>query len=79
MLIILTSIATLVALVKGFYAVYLREGQDYLQEIEMTKVSYPERAEYVMTVLIGICLGIGFYPQSVLQYVTDFVRSLGVI
>jgi energy-converting hydrogenase B subunit F len=78
-LIILTSIATFVALIKGFYSLYLKEGQNYLKEEEMAKTTYSERAEYLMIVLLAICIGVGFFPQSVLQHVQEFVISLGVI
>jgi len=78
-LIILTSIATFVALMKGFYSLYLKEGQNYLKEEEMAKATYSERAEYLMIVLLAICIGVGFFPQSVLQHVQEFVISLGVI
>lgn len=78
-LIILTSIATFVALMKGFYAVYLKEGENYLQKEEMAKTPYSERAEYIMVILLAICIGIGLFPQSVLQHVQEFVLSLGVI
>lgn len=78
-LIILTSIATFVALMKAFYAIFLKEGQDYLQKTEMEQVSYPERAEYVMVTLIGVCIGIGIFPQNVLYHVQQFVANLGVI
>ena len=78
-LIILTSIATFVALMKGFYAVYLKEGQDYLKDGEFAKAVYSERIEYVMVILIGICIGIGLYPHDILRYVREFVIGLGVI
>lgn len=78
-LIILTSIATFVALIKGFYALYLKEGEKYLQKEEMVKTPYSERTEYVMIILLAICIGIGLFPQSVLQHVQEFVLSLGVI
>ncbi|KYK36453.1 MAG: hypothetical protein HXS48_01265 [Theionarchaea archaeon] len=78
-LIILTSIATFVALMKGFYAVYLKEGQDYLGKGEKEEAAYSIRIEFVMAILLAICLGIGLFPQSVLQYVQQFVISLGVI
>ncbi|KYK38009.1 MAG: hypothetical protein HXS46_13950 [Theionarchaea archaeon] len=78
-LIILTSIATFVALIKGFYSIYLKEGQEYLQKGEMDKVTYSERAEWLMLILIAVCLGIGLFPQQVLEYVQDFVITLGVI
>jgi energy-converting hydrogenase B subunit F len=78
-LIIMTSIATFVALVKGFYSIYLKEGQTYLQEGEMDRMPYSDRAEYIMAILIGICIGIGFFPQNVLGYIQQFVAGLGVI
>ncbi len=78
-LIILTSVATFVALIKGFYTIYLKEGQDYLTKEEPLKAPYAERAEYVMAVLLGICLGIGLFPLHLLQYVQEFVMNLGVI
>jgi energy-converting hydrogenase B subunit F len=78
-LVILTSIATFVALIKGFYTIYLKEGQNYLTKEEPLKVPYAERAEYLMAVLLGICFGIGLFPQNVLQYVQEFVMNLGVI
>jgi energy-converting hydrogenase B subunit F len=78
-LIILTSIATFVALIKGFYALYLKEGENYLQKEEMVKTPYSDRTEYIMIILLAICIGIGLFPQSVLQHVQEFVLSLGVI
>jgi energy-converting hydrogenase B subunit F len=78
-LIILTSIATFVALIKGFYAIYLKEGQDYLQKSEKEEKTYSDRIEYLMVILIGICLGIGLFPQYILQYIQEFVTTLGVI
>jgi energy-converting hydrogenase B subunit F len=78
-LIILTSIATFVALIKGFYSIYLREGQNYLEKEESEKVPYSERIELLMIVLLGICIGIGLYPQNILYYVQQFVNNLGVI
>ncbi|MBU7038161.1 MAG: hydrogenase [Theionarchaea archaeon] len=78
-LIILTSIATLVALIKGFYAMYLKEGQDYLTDKELTPSRYHWRTEAFMAVLVGMCIAIGFTPQNVLMYIQDFVTMLGVI
>lgn len=78
-LIILTSIATFVALIKGFYSIYLKEGQEYLQKEEMDKVTYSDRAEWLMLILIAVCLGIGLFPQQVLEYIQEFVITLGVI
>lgn len=78
-LIILTSIATFVALIKGFYSVYLREGPDHMTEKEKVPVLYSERTEYLMVLLFGICLGIGIFPQNVLVHVQNFVMNLGVI
>ncbi len=78
-LIILTSIATFVALMKGFYSVYLKEGPHYLKEEETTPVRYSDLAEYVMIFLIATCFGIGIRPQGVLQLVQNFVATLGVI
>ncbi|MGC1121978.1 MAG: proton-conducting transporter membrane subunit [Candidatus Methanofastidiosia archaeon] len=78
-LIILTSIATLVALMKGFYTMYLKEGQDYLTDKELIPVPYSWGTEAFMAVLVGICLGIGLTPQNVLMYIQQFVTTLGVI
>jgi energy-converting hydrogenase B subunit F len=78
-IIILTSIATFVALIKGFYSIYLKEGQDYLSQKEMDKTPYSDRTEYVMLLLLAICLAIGLFPQNILQYIQQFVSSIGVI
>lgn len=78
-LIILTSIATLVALIKGFYTMYLKEGQDYLTDRELIPVPYSWRIEAFMAVLVGICLAIGLTPQNVLVYIENFINTLGVI
>jgi energy-converting hydrogenase B subunit F len=78
-IIILTSIATFVALIKGFYSIYLKEGQDHLTGKEMDKSSYSDRTEYVMLLLLAICLAIGLFPQNILQYIQQFVSSIGVI
>ena len=78
-LIIMTSIATLVALMKGFYSIYLKEGPDYLQEEGSGKPSYSDRIEYVMIILLAICIGIGLFPDKVLFYIQQFVTSIGVV
>ncbi|MBU6996899.1 MAG: hypothetical protein HXS41_11620 [Theionarchaea archaeon] len=78
-LIILTSIATLVALMKGFYTIYLKEGQDYLTDKELTPVSYSWGTEVFMVLLVAICLAIGLTPQNVFPYIEQFVQTLGVI
>ncbi len=78
-IIILTSIATFVALIKGFYSIYLKEGQDYLSAKEMDRTPYSDRTEYVMLLLLAICLAIGLFPQNILQYIQQFVSSIGVI
>ena len=45
----------------------------------MDRMPYSDRAEYFMAILIGICVGIGFFPENVLVYIQQFVASLGVI
>lgn len=77
-IIILTSIATFVALLKGFYTVYLKEGPDYLKEGEKEEIVYPARTEFLVALLLAVCVGIGLFPQSVLYYIQEFVASLGV-